>query len=243
MFSWFKKKELIPEGNPLHVDIHSHLLSGIDDGVQSLEQALEVVLLFKELGYTKLITSPHVMNDMYRNTTDTILRKRDELRTFLKAQQVEMEIDSVAEYYLDEVLMSRLLADEPLLTFGNKYLLFETNFLTEPFQLKEFIFQSITKGYKPVMAHPERYGYLNENFHKAQDLLDRGVLFQLNISSFSGYYSKPAQRTAEQLVDNGSVHFLGSDCHHMQHARLVRDARQLKYYKKALALPLLNNSL
>lgn len=242
MFSWFKKTD-IPQGELLHIDIHSHLLSSIDDGVKSMDQALEIILLFQQLGYRKLITSPHVMSDMYRNTTEIILQKRDELRVFLAENKVDMQIDAAAEYYLDEGLMSKLLANEPLLTFGQQYLLFETNFLTEPFQLKEFIFQAMTKGYKPVLAHPERYSYLNNNLHKVQDLLDRGVLLQLNISSFSGYYSRPAQRMAQQLVDEGWVHFLGSDCHHLQHAQLVRDAQLLKYYKKALALPLLNNSL
>lgn len=183
------------------------------------------------------------MSDMYRNTTAGILQKRDELRAFLSTHDIDIQIDAAAEYYLDEELMKKLLADESLLTFGNKYLLFETNFLTEPFQLKDFIFQAITKGYKPVLAHPERYSYLNNNIARVQDLIDRGVLLQINISSFSGYYSKPAQRMAEQLVDHGWVHFLGTDCHHMQHANLVESTQRLRYYQKALALPLLNNTL
>jgi protein-tyrosine phosphatase len=122
-------------------------------------------------------------------------------------------------------------------------LLFETNFLNEPFNMKEFIFLATTKGYKPVLAHPERYLYLQNNLDKAKDLLDRGVLFQINISSITGFYSKIVQTTANKLIDRGWVHLLGSDCHHLQHARLVEEAQGLKYFQKALSLPLLNNSL
>jgi protein-tyrosine phosphatase len=130
-----------------------------------------------------------------------------------------------------------------MLTFGKKLLLFETNFLNEPFNMKEFIFLATTKGYKPVLAHPERYLYLQNNVDKARDLLDRGVLFQINIGSITGSNGKPAQTTALKLIDRGWVHLLGSDCHHLQHARIVEEAQQLKYYHKAIALPLLNNSL
>jgi tyrosine-protein phosphatase YwqE len=115
--------------------------------------------------------------------------------------------------------------------------------MTEPFQLKEFIFAASTKGYRPVLAHPERYMYLQDNFEKAEDLINRGVLFQLNISSISGYYSKGAQRMAQKLIDNGWVHLIGSDCHNVQHIQLLEETIALKYFQKAISLPLLNNSL
>jgi tyrosine-protein phosphatase YwqE len=133
--------------------------------------------------------------------------------------------------------------NQPLLTFGKNYLLFETNFLNEPFNLKEFIFLATTKGYKLILAHPERYMYLQSGFEKAEDLINRGLLFQLNISSITGYYSKVVQTTAHKLIDKGWVHFLGSDCHNMQHVYQIREAQRLKYFQKALHLPLLNNSL
>jgi tyrosine-protein phosphatase YwqE len=129
------------------------------------------------------------------------------------------------------------------LTFGKKYLLFETNFITEPLNLKEFIFQASSKGYKLILAHPERYLYLHQHLEKAQDLLDRGVLFQLNISSITGYYSRPVQQMAHKLIDRGWVHWLGSDCHHAQQAKLIENAMSTRYFRKALDLNLLNNTL
>ncbi len=228
---------------PLLVDMHSHLLAGIDDGVQTLEQAEEIIVSFINLGYTHLITTPHIMSDAYRNTPAIISEKLTTLRNHLQSKNIAISISGAAEYYLDESLFKMLESNQPLLTFGNKYLLFETNFITEPFNLKEFIFLATTKGYKLILAHPERYLYLQNNFLKVQDLLDRGVLLQLNISSITGYYSRPVQQMAFKLIDKGWIHWLGSDCHHLQHAALMVKARQSRYFRKALTLPLLNNTL
>ncbi|MEO5979981.1 MAG: CpsB/CapC family capsule biosynthesis tyrosine phosphatase [Chryseolinea sp.] len=242
MFDWVRKKDT-KNVNALQVDIHSHLLPGLDDGVQSYEESEDVILHFQNLGYRKLITSPHVMSDTYKNTSEKILARLKKLRAFLVEREIDMQIDAAAEYYLDEYVVKLVDENQKLLTFGKNYLLFETNFLNEPFNLKEFIFLATTKGYQPVLAHPERYIYLQNNLEKAEDLIDRGVLFQINISSITGFYSKIVQTTANKLIDRGWVHLLGSDCHHLQHVRLVEEAQQLKYFQKAIALPLLNNTL
>ncbi|MFZ2907176.1 MAG: CpsB/CapC family capsule biosynthesis tyrosine phosphatase [Cyclobacteriaceae bacterium] len=242
MLSWFNKSRTQAGILPV-VDVHSHLLSNLDDGVQSLEEAEKIILRFQQLGYKKLITTPHVMSDSYRNSNQTILEKCNELQYWLKSKSIEIEIQAAAEYYLDEELMRKLDSGEPLLTFGNQYLLFETNFMTEPMNLKEFIFLATIKGYKPVLAHPERYIYLQTNFNKLEDILNRGVLFQLNISSISGYYSKAAQKIAQKLIDRGWIHLLGSDCHNELHIQLLEKIRHTKYFQKAISLPLLNNSL
>jgi protein-tyrosine phosphatase len=242
VFNWFRKKH-IPKGRSLTVDLHSHLLPGLDDGVKSFDESLEILRHFSRLGYRKIITTPHVMSDAYRNTPAIILEKRDELRKHIHQNNIAIDLDAAAEYYLDEELIRMLHANEPLLTIGDKYLLFETNFLSEPLNLKDFIFLASTKGYKLILAHPERYMYLQDNFQKAEDILNRGVLFQVNISSLTGYYSRPAQQMAEKLIDRGWVHWLASDCHQMQHVRLLEEAQELKWFRKALILPLLNNTI
>ena len=243
MFSWFSSKQKISESLKLTTDIHSHLLPGLDDGVKTFEESKEIILYFKKLGYKKIITTPHIMIDAYKNSPASILGKLSKLKTFLSAENIEIEIEAAAEYYLDQELMNSFEKDEKLLTFGKRYILFETNFLTEPLNLKEFIFIATTKGYTPVLAHPERYLYLQNNIEKLEDLLNRGVLFQVNVSSITGYYSKQSQQTARKLIDKGWIHFLGSDCHHLKHIQLTEEASQLKYYHKALSLPLLNNTL
>lgn len=242
MLNWFKRTHQT-NIDPLVVDIHSHLLPSLDDGVKTFEESEEIIMRLKELGYKKIITTPHVISDAYRNTAEGILEKLSELKSHLKNKGIEIEIEAAAEYYLDEHLMKLLENDEKILTFGQKYLLFETNFLTEPLNLKEFIFLATTKGYKVILAHPERYLYLQNNPSKIDDLIDRSVLFQVNISSITGYYSKQVQQLANKLIDKKWVHFLGSDCHHIGHVKLLEDARKYRHYKQALSLPLLNNSL
>lgn len=243
VFNWFKKQKPLFVGNPLMTDVHSHLLPGIDDGVQSLEDAEEIIRKFIALGYHKIITTPHIMSDAYRNTPAIINNKLAELKAHLIKKEIDITIEAAAEYYMDEELVRKVENNEPLLTFGENYVLFETNFMTEPLQLKEFIFLLATKGYTPVLAHPERYLYLQQDVTKQEDLINRGVLFQLNTSSFSGYYSKGAQQTAHKLIDRGWVHFLGSDCHSFQHISLLEQTQSNRYFQKALTLPLMNNTL
>ena len=240
MFSFFTSSSRKHQ-QPLLTDIHSHLLPGLDDGVKSLEESEEVILKFMELGYTKCITTPHIMNDFYKNDPVTIGAKLGTLREHLVRKNISFSLESAAEYYLDEMLLQRIEANEQLLTFGTDYLLFETNFITEPFQLKDFIFKVSTQRYKPVLAHPERYHYMT--LDKAEDLRDRGVLFQLNIPSLTGYYSRSVQNMAFKLIDKGWVNFLGSDCHTPLHMKVLEEAREHRYFKKALELPLLNHTL
>jgi protein-tyrosine phosphatase len=242
VLNWFKKKANIST-QVLKTDIHSHLLPGLDDGVKSFEESYQIIRYLEGLGYQKLITTPHVMQDVYRNTNDIILLTLQKLRSFLQEKNSQMVVEAAAEYYLDEHLIKKVDALEPLLTFGNKYLLFETNFLNEPLNLKEFIFRATTQGYKLILAHPERYMYLHKEYSKVEDLLNRGVQFQINISSLTGYYSKQAQSMSYELINRGWVHWLASDCHHMMHAHLLTTARENKYFQKALTLPLLNNTI
>jgi len=183
------------------------------------------------------------MQDHYRNTTEIIQDSLRKVREHLVQKEISITLEAAAEYYLDEHLVKLIESETPLLTFGNNYLLFETNFLSEPLNLNEFIFLATTRGYKLVLAHPERYVYLQNNMKRIENLIDRGVLFQLNAASIAGVYSKPIQALANKLIDLGYVHLIGSDCHNMQHALVFEHVQKSRYFKKALTLPLLNNNL
>lgn len=241
MFNWLRNRT--SDLPAVRVDIHSHLLPGLDDGVSNFNQAEEIIRRLINFGYSHLVITPHVMSDAYRNTPNGILSRLEELKQYLAEKEININLAAAAEYYLDESLMRMVESDEPLLTLGNKHLLFETNFISEPFNLRQFIFLATAKGYKPVLAHPERYLYLQNDLDKVQDLIDRGVTMQLNISSLTGYYSKSVQQMANKLVDRGMIHWVGTDCHHLQHAILIGDARRTRHFRKALTLPLLNNTL
>lgn len=240
MFSFFFNKQKI-DTSPLRADIHSHLIPAIDDGVISIENSLEVILQLQDAGYKKIITTPHIISDTYKNTPQIILGGLKKLKGFLSDNKIEVSIEAAAEYYLDTWLINEVSSGNQLLTFGDKFILFEMNYITEPYQLNDFIFSLSTKGYKPVLAHPERYQFMT--IEKAEDLRQRGVLLQLNILSLIGFYSKPVQSMANKLVDKGYVDFLGSDCHNLRQASLIKEAHKNKYFRKALNLPLYNNLL
>ncbi len=241
-FNFFSgaKEEIL---TPVQVDIHSHLLPGIDDGSADLEESLKLVKELIALGYKKIITTPHIMGDFYKNTPEIVASKLDELKKYLKANGVEIDIEAAAEYYLDEWFLEKLKSPKPLLTFGNNYLLFETSYINEPSHLTEAIFEMRTREYRPVLAHPERYIYLYSDFNKFKEIYDKGVLFQININSLSGYYSQAAQKFAMKLIENNMVDFIGTDCHGLRHIDVLKKTMQHKAYKKVLKSRIINNNL
>ncbi|MFC3560644.1 tyrosine-protein phosphatase [Pedobacter jamesrossensis] len=189
MFGFFKKKKILPEFNFSNIgtDMHSHIIPGIDDGAQTLNDSLLLAKRFKNLGFKKLITTPHIMADYFRNTPDTINRGLDILRKGLQEIQLDLEVDAAAEYYLDETLEKKVKQKE-VLTFGNKYLLFELSYINSPQNLFEFIKTMQDAGYKPVLAHPERYPYYYSSIENYHQIKETGCLLQLNSIALTGYY-------------------------------------------------------
>ncbi|HQQ96052.1 MAG TPA: capsular biosynthesis protein [Cyclobacteriaceae bacterium] len=237
MFSFFSRKSAAPS-RPLVTDMHSHLLPGVDDGAQTPEQSFAILDHLISLGYEKIITTPHIMSDYYGNTHESLTSAMHAFEPRLREAGYTIPFTCAAEYYLDENLYSLVNNKQPLLTFGDRYLLFETNVISEPYQIKEFIFSLTTQGYKPVLAHPERYQYMT--LEKAEDLRDRGVLLQINLLSLTGFYGVPMQKLAERLIERSWVDLLGSDCHTLQQAQLLNKVQQSRSYRKALDLPLIN---
>ncbi len=225
------------------VDLHSHLIPGVDDGVNNIEESLEILQQMSSIGFQKAITTPHIMHDFYPNTPEDIQTRLKVLQKKVDAVGIDMEIEAAAEYYLDEHFMHMLEEQKPLLTFGDQYLLFETSFLNEPAYLRECIFQILSSGHKPVLAHPERYVYVQNRPEILEDLMERGVLLQINTLSLSGHYSKEAKKLAELLIDEEMVSFVGSDCHHIKHLKALQEAVTSKHFAKVLDQPLLNNLL
>lgn len=244
---WFKKEKTpkidFNKVDPLKVDMHSHLLPGIDDGAQSLEDSIELIQVFQQMGYQKLITTPHIMGDFYRNTPEIIREKLEIVKEELEKREIDIQIEAAAEYYLDESLMEKLNGDAELLTIGGKYLLFETSYMHRSSYLDEAVFLIRSRGLTPVLAHPERYVYLFGKFDRLKEIAEKEVLFQININSLTGYYSKDSKKVAEELLKENMVSFLGSDCHNVKHQNITREANQLPFYQLALTKGLLNNTL
>jgi len=217
----------------LGTDIHSHFIPGIDDGAQNLEQSIELLTAMRELGYRKVITTPHSMADGYRNTPEIILGGLEKLRAEVRRTGLDIELEAAAEYYLDHALEQNMAKGE-VLTFGNKLLLFELPFIGEPAMLRHVVFQMQTQGYRPVLAHPERYAFWHNDFSRFTELKERGVLFQLNLVALSGAYGPQCRQIAERLIDAGAYELLGTDCHNMNHIEAVRNTLTRPYLHKLI---------
>ncbi len=204
-----------------------------------------VVMLakFESLGYRKLITTPHIMSDYYRNTPEIILKGLDEVRDTAAKLNLKIELEAAAEYYFDETLMGRLQRREKLLTFGDNYVLFEFSFMSEPVQVKELLFEMLTQGYKPVLAHFERYAFLFGKIDQAKEWRENGVNIQMNFNSLSGHYGPVVQKQAEALVDQNLIDFVATDFHRIDHLMILEENLNKKYYNKLQQLELKNPTL
>jgi protein-tyrosine phosphatase len=223
-------------------DIHSHLIPNLDDGSQSMEETIGLIIGYKELGFTKLITTPHIMSDYFQNTPEIILAGLEKVKQELRNKEIEMQIEASAEYYMDENLLKRI-ENEGLLPFGNNYILIETSTLNYPRIFKEVIFELKLNGFNPVLAHPERYSYFWNDPKLVNELRDSELLFQVNYLSLSGLYSPPIKKMAEKLIDDGMVDFVGSDVHEIRQLDYLAKSLESSYIGKLSKLKLLNNTL
>jgi len=237
MFGLFKKKssdhkkEVTFNYESIAVDMHSHVLPGIDDGAQTVEESIVLVKKMMSLGIKKIIATPHIMVDFYRNNAQTIGNALAILKAELKNQQIDIEIEAAAEHFFDETFEPRIDKGE-LMTLGDNHVLFEFSFINHPPNYIQVIQKLVNLGYKPILAHPERYPYLTMDQYKM--IHSWGCDFQLNTISLTGYYGKEVKATAESLVDNHLIDYISSDMHHPRHATAFHDALKTTYVEKLL---------
>jgi len=240
-----KPKENFPaikDYSAIVTDIHSHLIWGIDDGVKSEGECMEMLNGFINLGYKKVITTPHIMNDHYKNTPEIISSGLQKIKEVIERNNLPITADAAAEYYLDEGFEQKLSSGN-ILTLNNKYLLFEISYMNPPDNLSRVIFEIITKGFTPLLAHPERYPFWYPKFDEYHRLKEQGVLFQLNIGSIAGYYGLAPKKIAEQMIDENLVDFIGSDLHGDRHLQALHHALKEKSLWKLAAKGVKNSTL
>ena len=226
----------------VQTDMHSHFLPGIDDGAPTIEDSIALIRGMHSMGYKRLITTPHIYWDIYKNTSEIIHEKLSIVRDEIKRQGLEIEIEAAAEYFCDEHF-EELIEKRDLLSFGdNKYVLLEISFMDENVNLQRALFNLRLAGYRPVLAHPERYEYWHSNFEKYEKYYDQEIILQLNINSLTGHYGPGVKRISERLIDKGMIQFLGSDCHHHGHLTLMDTSRKNHHLKKLIESGILLNS-
>ncbi len=218
----------------LKADMHSHLLPGIDDGAPDMETSLQLISGMADLGYSKLITTPHIMWDMYKNTRAVILDKLEQVRAAVQAEGLAVEIHAAAEYFLDDHVAGLLKNNEPLLPVSGNMILVEFSLANPSMSLKAILFDMQMQGYQPIIAHPERYIYLEHNKEFYEELKDIGCLFQLNLLSLGNHYGKSVHELAQYLIKKGYYDLVGTDLHNMKHLDLISDNNLINSLKKVL---------
>lgn len=217
MFSFLKSKPnlaaLIPNN---YVDIHSHVLPGIDDGAKNLKDSQFLLEAMIGFGFKKCITSPHTMANVYNNTIETINNAKERVDNELSDLAKKLDLKAASEYFIDENFIENFKSN-PLLTIKDNYVLVEMSFLNPPIQLHEYLFELQLAGYQPILAHPERYSFYHANFKEFEKLKKMGLNFQMNLLSSVGYYGPDVANISDKLLKADFIDFVGSDIHHKQH--------------------------
>lgn len=244
MFSIFKKREPVTtDFGWLGTDIHSHLVPGIDDGAQDMATAMALVRGLMDIGFTSLITTPHIFWELYPNTPEIITGGSGELQEKLGEEKIRIPFKAAAEYFIDDHFDADLKAKKPLLTIKDNIVLVEFSMLTQPFDLQELLFEMQLQNYQPLIAHPERYIYLRNNKGFFDELKNVGCQFQLNLMSLTGHYGKGVQELAAYLVQKEYYDYAGTDLHSERHLQVLQTVSASPLYAALRESNVLKNHL
>ena len=223
LFGLFNPKRSLIESGALKgsTDRHSHILFGVDDGISIPEDSLEVLKFQESLGVSEVWCTPHIMEDI-PNTTEFLKARFKELKSIYTGP---IKLHLAAEYMIDTVFEARLEAGD-LLTMENDTLLMETSTIAPPYDLKGSLKEAMSKGYRPLFAHPERCRFLEVK--DCKEIVEMGVKLQLNIASLTGYYGQSTRAKAETLLKKGLYFAYGSDCHRVRTVKEQYNRPELK---------------
>lgn len=244
MFSIFTNKNKSPNylGKlPFTCDIHSHILPGIDDGAPDINSSIQLIKGLMGMGISKAITTPHIIGDLYRNNNETIENALLLVEQTCKKEGIDFEISAAAEYMLDDYFLELLQSKTKLRTIKNKLLLTEFSYVNIPVSINELLFEMLTEGYQPILAHPERYFYFHQNYKAFSRLKEDGFLLQVNLLSLTGYYGKEVAKAAIYILKNNLADFVATDLHHERHLAALNSPESQGIFYKYLSKREFNN--
>ena len=223
MFGLFNRRQSILDSGLLKgaVDNHSHILYGLDDGVKTQEDSLAILQWLEEHGVSEVWFTPHVMEDV-PNTTEAIRSRFGELKAVYTGG---LKLNLAAEYMIDTLFEERL-AQKDLLEHSEEVILVETSAIAPPINLWTILDRMLKAGYRPLIAHPERYRYMEPGDYK--ELHNMGCILQMNLPSIVGFYGESARQRAQYLLDKGWYRMIGSDCHRFKAIQAQYSAKELK---------------
>ena len=213
------------------IDFHSHIVYDVDDGSDTIENSIKILKEAKKAGFNKILLTPHYMQDYYEFPANEIRERIEILQEKCEEENINIELYQANEIYINNNIVE-LLDEQVASTMNNsRYVLIETPMSEEPPNLLEVIYQLLENGKIPVVAHPERYSYVQKNPNKLIELIDNGVLFQSNYGSILGQYGKEVEKTVKLLLENNFIHFLGTDVHKQGNIYMRMDEVESKLRK------------
>ena len=234
MFSFLRPKARLIDLIPTNfVDIHSHVLPGIDDGAKTIEDSKFLLENMIEFGFSKIITSPHTIENIWNNTPESISEALQFTKENLTDLTTKVDLKAASEYIMDDYFAS-LFEEKKLLTIKDNFVLVEMSYINPPIQLYDYLFNLQVAGYIPVLAHPERYVFYHSDFSNYAKLKKAGCYFQMNLLSATGYYGREVAKIADELLKKNMIDFVGSDFHHKHHIAsfsnpiVIKEVAQIK---------------
>lgn len=222
MFNFLKKRHIPhPIFEALGTDMHCHLVPRVDDGSKCIEESIECLQTLKAVGYNKVIITPHFQTPRFENDEDDIVRRYEEMKRQVADFGLELELAGIGgEYRIDSGFAKRL-ENPRFLKVAEHYVLVEFSLHQQMMGCDELIFDMQMKGYEVILAHPERYPYLNVHSTRLEQLKNQGVYFQVNVLSLGGFYGDEAKKKAFAMINQGWVEFLGTDTHNTMYAQAL----------------------
>ena len=226
------------------IDIHSHLLYGIDDGSKSIEESVDIIRNLSNVGFTDIILTPHYIKDTnYSSPRKNNLKLLKGLQDKLKENDINVNLYLGNEIYINDNIYDLLKKGEISSLNDSRFLLIELPMSGEYNNYFDIFEDLINKGYRVVLAHPERYISFQNDFNKVLELENIGVLFQSNLESILGSYGKGAIKTIKKLLKSKKISFLASDIHHRKHDynKFLKAKKKIRHYLSKEELNILLN--
>ncbi|WP_149277109.1 tyrosine-protein phosphatase [Pareuzebyella sediminis] len=242
MFSFFRKKVFLIDHLEGFIDIHNHILPGIDDGAKTVADSIAMIKSFSEFGVEHFVATPHIMHNYYPNNAQSIYAALDNLKNALLAENLKhISIEASAEHMIDDNFET-LLDSGKVMPMKNDYLLVEMSYLQPPINFEEAIIKTVSNNYYPILAHPERYSFLRSRLQKYREYKKNGIYFQMNLLSLGDYYGKEVHRLLNELLDEDLIDFLASDIHNMVQINALKKITVSKKNIERL-FPIINNTI
>jgi len=242
MFSFFSRKKFLIDYLDGFIDIHNHILPGIDDGAKTVDDSIALIKEFAAFGVTHFIATPHIMHNYYPNDRRTITDALTEVKHALLINDMKhISIAAAAEHMIDDNF-EHLLDTDGAMSIHKQYLLVEMSYLQPPINFEEAIIKTASKGYFPILAHPERYGFLHQRKRKYKEYKDHGILFQMNLLSLGEYYGKEVPKVAAELLEDGLIDFVATDVHNLDQLNSLKKLTLSKKNVEQL-VPLINKTI